>query len=238
MRKTIFILTLTLILSCSSDSDNETLNSKLKLTKIDHFNDGEYTGSSIFEYDEELKLIAQKDNSGNTILSYHYENDKITSVITDDYTISYNYDNELIISSFNSSNNTSAEYLYNSQSQLTTLNTYDNEILQCEINHTFNMNGNIENVMNSCFNSMSNTFEYDNMKNQNALLYNSGLLKVYGVAFCENNITRVLDINSNVLYTIDYQYNNQGYPTVSTTTIPSTISGNLIFRDEYTYQNL
>jgi hypothetical protein len=241
MRKIILISFLALILSCNSDDDSGLSNSRLKVTRIDQFSNNNSIGTTLFEYNEELRLIAQKDGSGNVIFTYNYENEKITSIISNGSTTIYNYNGDLISSASNSDNNSLAEYEYNSLEQLATSKNYENGILQCEINYTYNNEDNIETVNNSCFNSGSgpNNFEYDNMKNQNSLLFNSGLLKIFAVGFGNNNITMSLDNNSNVLYTVTYEYNNQGYPTVSITTIPDIISGSTsTFRNEYTYENL
>ncbi len=239
MKKIILISFLALILSCSSNEDNGLTNSSIKLTRIDHFSNNNSIGMTVFEYDDELRLIEQKDGSGNVVFTYNYENNNITSIVSNSATINYNYNGYLITSTSNSENTTLVEYEYNALEQLVTSKSYENGILQCEINYTFNSEDNIETVMNSCFNSGSgpNNFEYDNVKNQNSLLFNPGLLKVFN--YGNNNIIQSLDSNSNVLYTVTYEYNNQGYPTVSITSIPDIISGGTsTFRNEYTYENL
>ena len=242
MRKIILISFLALILSCNSDDDDNGLsNSRLKITRIDQFSNNNSIGTTLFEYDEELRLIAQKDGAGNVIFTYNYENDRITSIVSNSSTTIYNYNGDLITSTSNSENNALVEYEYNSLEQLITSKSYEDGILQCEINYTFNSEDNIETVTNSCFNSGSgpNNFEYDNMKNQNSILFNSGLLKIFAVGFGNNNIKRALDNNSTVLYTVTYEYNNQGYPTVSIATIPDIISGGTsTFRNDYTYESL
>ena len=241
MKRIIFISILTLILSCNSNDDDGILNSRLKLTKIKSSINNNPNETTVFEYDEQLRLIEQKDGSGNFIFTYNYENDKITSIVSNSETTNYNYNGDLITSASNSVNTTLVEYEYNELEQLVTSKSYENGILQCEINYTYNDQDNFETVSNSCSSSGTglNRFEYDNMKNQNSLLFNSGLLKVFSMGY--NNTTQAYDSNSNVLYTITYEYNNQGYPIISTTSITSTIFGTSTtstFRSEYTYENI
>lgn len=241
MKNIIFISILTLLLSCNSNDDDGLFNSKLKLTKIKSSINNNPSETTVFEYDEQLRLIEQKDGSGNIIFTYNYENDKITSIVSNSATTNYNYSGNLITSASNSVNNTLVEYEYNALEQLVTSKSYLNGILQCEINYTYNNQDNIETVSNSCSSTgaESNRFEYDNMKNQNSLLFNSGLLKVFSMG--NNNTTHAYDSNSNVLYTIVYEYNNQGYPIISTTSNTSTVFGTSTtstFRREYTYENI
>ena len=242
MRKIILISFLALILSCNSDDDIGQINSRFKLTKIDHFSNDNSIGTTVFEYDEELNLVRQKDGDGNVIFNYDNVNGKIISIENNGQITNYTYEEELIISNSSSTNGIlyTSQYEYNELSQLITSKSYEDGILQCEINYTFNSMESIETVSNSCFNSGTgpNSFEYDNMKNQNSLLFNSGLLKVFAFGFGNNNIKRTLDNNSNVLYNVTYEYNNQGYPTVSITTIPDTGFGISTFRNEYTYEIL
>ncbi len=232
MKKLIFISILILILSCDSDDENELTN--FKLIKIESFDsNNNLNGTTIFEYDDELRLILQKDGSGNIIYSYTYENDKINAIISNVSTTNYIYNGNLIISSSRIQNDTlmSSEYQYNTLEQLINSKNYEDGILQCETNFTYDSNDNIETSINSCTN-LERSFEYDNMRNQNSLLFNSGLLKVFGMGY-NNNITKTFDGDSNVLQETTYEYNNQGYPNISVVSFLNTS-----FRNEYTYKNL
>ena len=75
------------------------------------------------------------------------------------------------------------------------------------------------------------------MKNPGSLYFNSELLKVLGVG--NNNVIETYNNDMNLTSSSSYEYNDDGYPTVSniTNTIHNTF-GPSESRLEYTYENI
>ncbi len=238
------ILSLTFI-SCDSDDSNDLTNENLKLIKIDSFDsENNLTATTNYIYDTELQLIAQRDENGNDIFTYTYENNRITSIASNGGAIiNYVYQNSLIVSSSRTINGNlspnTLEYEYDGLDRLIKTKIFVNGNLNCEINHTFDNQNNIELSVSSCLDGPpnQNSFEYDEMKNPNSLYFNSELLKVLGVG--KNNTIETYNNDMNLTSSSSYEYNENGYPTVSnvTYTIYNTF-GSSELRFEYTYENI
>jgi antitoxin component YwqK of YwqJK toxin-antitoxin module len=243
----LIILTLSLtFISCESDDSNDISNGNLKLLKIDFFDsENNLTGTTHFIYDEELRLIAERDQNGNDLFTYTYENDKITSITSNGGTIiNYIYENGLIVSSSRTINGNlspnALEYEYDNLDRLIRTKIYENGNLSCEINDTFDDQNNIVTSVSSCQGTepTQNSFVYDEMKNPAFLFFNSELLKVLRVG--TNNTLESYDNDMNLTSSSTYQYNDDGYPTVSTTTntIYNTLYGLSEFTQAYTYETI
>lgn len=132
------------------------------------------------------------------------------------------------------------EYEYDELNRLIKTKIYVNGSLNCEIDDTFNDQNNIEISISSCQGAQPNqsSFEYDEMKTPSSLYFNSELLKVLQVG--TNNTIESYDNDMNLTSSSSYQYNNDGYPTVSiiTNTIHNTVYGQSEFKYEYTYENI
>ncbi|MFV9552585.1 hypothetical protein [Algibacter sp. PT7-4] len=236
---TILLSLLTLILSCSSNDDNGNENeqptSEFKLVKVEQFdNDNNLTETTTYEYDQNFRLFKSTEiDSENSTRTYNYSGNKITSInLSSGETINYTYNGDLITNRSNVEDGITFtdEYEYNSANQLISETSYENGNFQCEKTWTYNSQDNIATASHSCFTGTKH-FEYDNKKNPNDLLFNSGILKTYEIG--HNNITQISDENSNITQTRTYEYNSQGYPIVEITNI-----GSFSFRTEYTYETL
>lgn len=235
-----------IFIGCNSDDVSQTANENFKLTKIDFFDsDNNLIGATNFEYDEELRLTSLENDSDNISFTYIYENNNIISIISNGgAVINYVYDGDLIVSSSRTINGVLSpntfEYEYDSMNRLINAKIYVNGILNCEINDTLNIQNNIETSISLCGDNepTQNSFEYDDMKNPSSLYFNSGLLKVLRIG--NNNIINSYDTSMNLVSSSTYEYNSEGYPTVSitTNTIFNTNFGPSVFKNEYTYENI
>lgn len=240
----ITLLSLTFI-SCDSDDSNNLPNENLKLIKVDAFDsDNNLTATTNYIYNSELQLIARRDENGNDIFTYTYENNKITSILSNGGAIiNYVYQDGLIVSSSRTINGNlspnTLEYEYDGLDRLIKIKIYVNGNLTCEIDHTFDNQNNIELSVSSCQGAQpnQNSFEFDEMKNPGSLYFNSELLKVLAVG--NNNVVETYNNDMNLTSSSSYEYNDDGYPTVSniSNTIHNT-SGPSESRLEYTYENI
>jgi hypothetical protein len=230
--KKIFLILL-FILACTSQGDVEFETSKLLLTRIESYNlnSNEPFQITFFNYDQELKLVSTNDKSGWNTTQYAYEKDKIISIENGETLTKYNYEGELIVSSSLLNKITKilvlTDYKYNLNNQLVNLKNYKNNTLICETSYTYDDQNNVKTEIDPCSRSEKLSFEYDNMKNPYALLYNKGLLKVFKTL--NNNITKTYEGDS-VLFTMNYVYNEQNYPS------SATVSYGV--KNVYIYENL
>ena len=232
-------------MSCDSDDSNDLNSANLKLIKVDSFDsENNLTATTNYIYNSELLLIAQRDENGNDIFTYTYENNKITSITSNGGAIiNYVYQDGLIVSSSRTINGNlspnTLEYEYDGSDSLIKTKIYVNGNLNCEIDHTFDNQNNVELSVSSCQSAQpnQNSFEYDEMKNPGSLYFNSELLKVLGVG--NNNVIETYNNDMNLTSSSSYEYNDDGYPTVSniTNTIHNTF-GPSESRLEYTYENI
>ena len=138
----ILLLSLTFI-SCDSDDSNDLNSANLKLIKVDSFDsENNLTATTNYIYNSELLLIAQRDENGNDIFTYTYENNKITSITSNGGAIiNYVYQDGLIVSSSRTINGNlspnTLEYEYDGSDSLIKTKIYVNGNLNCEIDHHY-----------------------------------------------------------------------------------------------------
>lgn len=232
-------------MSCDSDDSNDVNNATLKLIKVDAFDsENNLTATTNYIYNDELQLIARKDENGNDIFTYTYDNNRITSIESNGGAIiNYVYQDDLIVSSSRTINGSLSpnilEYEYDDLDRLIKTKIYVNGNLSCETDHTFDNQNNVEQSVSFCQGAQPNqhSFEYDEMKNPGSLFFNLGLLKVLGVG--NNNLIETYNNDMNLTSSSSYEYNENGYPTVEnvTNTIHNAF-GPSESRLEYIYEHI
>lgn len=248
MKKILYIAILTLICSCNSDDndnsivetpaeDVNTIPTNYRLTKVEHFNSLTSTvpyATTFYEYDAELRIIRIKDESGNIKKQYNYEGDKIVSIENAVSTMYFTYnEQDLVISSSELRNGLLIEYEheYNNLEQRVTYTQYLDGVFQCEINLSYDTANNVVLRENSCV-SYNVAYEHDTMNHINMLLFSPQMRKYFGSASNNTTLTRLGSISQNQFF---YEYNDQGFPSVINS--PGDQEG-VRYRQEYTYEFL
>ncbi|QRM88763.1 hypothetical protein FG167_05785 [Lacinutrix sp. WUR7] len=254
MKKYLVIAICILVTACSSnDSDNVSQSNAPSgaLIKVEVFNlISDITSKLTYSFDSRGRIASlnQKifltDETRNTTVTYSYNSNgqivrHASTYEGNDEITEYVFNIDLITSSTRYHNNGSIyrrNYSYNNIDQLireSILN--ENNIETASKEYTYTNNGNIENTYQENDGSfIEYTFEYDNKNNPANTLYNNQeISKIIGYNY-NNKTKRVYSTNNGTnVYTLEYTYNDAGYPLTSN----EYLGGELVTQSTFTYQD-
>ncbi|WP_298239481.1 hypothetical protein [uncultured Algibacter sp.] len=195
-----FLFFLLFILSCDSDDNSSTFKNTFvdRITTTDANGNVEKVIDYIYDIND-LKEISETNSNGETFIStLNYDNEgEVTSISFNDGTeVFYNYGlfyGNLIESTIEI-NGTTIKHRYDyDQLQLISDKKYENDVLVCEINYTYD--GLTINSTNSCT-SESLIIERDQTTvSPLVTVYNYQLLNINNIG--SRNITSILNIDTN-----------------------------------------
>ena len=219
MKKIIPLFLFTLLISCSPESGSNPEPSptpSLKLTKVVETNSSyTYTENFIYSGDVLLRTEGTESTGNTTKTEFNYSNNKLQSLTYYDNgvlsgTNTFSYTGELITSSISKESNIdfTHNYIYNSINQMINEKQYSNGNFDGSNDYEYNAQGNIsKNLYVSGFTS----YEYDTNKNPYSLILSDAVMKIYGIGFSKNNITKEIQSGGTIVY--EFVYNESGYPT-------------------------
>lgn len=232
MKKIISILSIVLLLSCSSDSSTEEqggsiIQPSLKLVKIaENDININFGTTTTFTYANGVVSSMEFSQNGTTFydekIEFIYSNNKIDKLIYTHLVHNLGYDKfsyqgDLITNTYSTRNSTTKNYnyQYNDLNQLIELKIFDKfDALLYGCNYIYDNNGNIYRdptiPQSEIYNSVYDTFTYDDKKNPYVLIYTDSHLKINRLS--KNNILKIVGFNDSPITTFEYAYNNDGYP--------------------------
>lgn len=190
----------------------------LKLTKIVETNSSyTYTTNFIYSGDVLLREEGTESPGNNTFKTeFNYVNNKLQSLTYYDNNVlsgtnTFSYTGELITSSLSNESNIdfTHNYIYNSSNQMKNEKQYSNGNLDGSTDYEYNAQGNI---FKALWFSGFTSYEYDTNKNPYSLIFSDAVMKIYGIGYSKNNISKQTDSNGSIS-TFEFAYNDSAYPT-------------------------
>jgi len=231
MKKTLILLLLLSIFSCSSDdtSTTEEPSANFKLKKISSIQE-----TLEFSYDgNKLINVIETENQGSVYKTeLVYENNKIVRLkrfinnvyqSNNDLFFEYTDDKISVSSGYEDNILFSHQYEYNSLGQMITDAQYDDGIYNSEENFTYTSDGNIETHSHTAF-SGTHTYTYDSKSNPIYYAYPLSLSKIWAIS--KNNY-----LSKNTDLTYEYEYNSENLPIEKI----SKLNGNIIETELFEY---